>query len=252
MRRVSSVMAAVLAACFISSAHATTINFSSFVAPNSQQAFFALQTEVFGAIIQIDTNPYSSVSPAGEFNFFPELFVVDGRGLGVCSIPLSSTICANLADRQDLGLYDPVFDPLDFRDDDRPFDSGEDIEFTFFEAGIGIDAFSFVDPSGNSLNDSDTVVRLFASDFTGAGLFGGSAGVFTLAELNDFAAAGGLNNLLSLSIFGVTRPLYVESMTFNNGVTEVPAPAALPLFIAGLAGLGFLRRRSRSLTTARN
>ena len=209
-----------------------------------------MQTEVFGTIIQIDTNPFSSVSPAGEFNFFPELFVVDGRGLGVCSVVGSPTVCANLADRQDLGLYDPVFDPLDFRDDDRPLDTGEDIEFSFFGAGIGIDGFSFVDPAGNSLNDSDTVVRLFASDFTGAGLFGGSAGVFTLAELNDFAAAGGLNNLLSLSIFGVTRPLYVESMTFNNGVTEVPAPAALPLFMAGLAGLGFLRRRRSRIFNA--
>lgn len=245
-------MAAVLAACFISSAHATTIDFRSFVAPDSQQAFFALGIDVFGTNVQIDTYPLVVGIPPDETVIDSELFVVGNRGLGVCSIPLSSTACADLGDRQELGLYDPVFDPLDFRDDDRPLDSGEVLDFTFFEAGIGIDAFSFVDPFGNSLNDSNAGIRLFASDFTGASLFSTGTGIFTLAELNDFAAAGGLNNLLDLVIFGVTQPLYIESIAFNNGVTEVPAPAALPLFLAGLAGLGFLRRRSRSLTTARN
>lgn len=59
-------------------------------------------------------------------------------------------------------------------------------------------------------------------------------------------------------VFGVTRLLlrigdeeFLYSDAFEISPSEVPLPAALPLFLAGLAGLGFLNRTRRAAAIRR-
>ncbi len=86
--------------------------------------------------------------------------------------------------------------------------------------------FDFFDPTGTAFSDGSIPAGL---------------------QLSDFVAA-----TISLRTFifdGINIPVVATAnyrITQLGGVSDVPLPAALPLFLVGLAGLGAARRRTKS------
>ena len=89
----------------------------------------------------------------------------------------------------------------------------------------------------------------------------GLSGLFTFNISGDgFYAFGDATGLVSVVFtgLGVADPSGITSFgnySFDeiilqiDDLSEIPLPAAFPLFLAGLAGLGFARRRNKKATT---
>lgn len=58
-----------------------------------------------------------------------------------------------------------------------------------------------------------------------------------------FAVADGADSILDAGVF-------LQGGSFSNEMTVVPVPAALPLFLSGLLGLGVIARRRRKMASA--
>lgn len=119
--------------------------------------------------------------------------------------------------------------------------------------------------------ESYVMTLLFASDITSFSLdasrsLGSQAGdsITLEAYLNNVLVAstsaifGDINAWVTLSLVGGLwdeirwigagndfHPFGVDNINFTFADREVPLPAALPMFLAGLAGLGFARGRKR-------
>lgn len=121
------------------------------------------------------------------------------------------------------------------------------------EAGGGILGFSFatqqlfkgfdyfdIDDSPDPQNEDLTVTLFSNADFTGS-----------LLTLNMLGTGG--DNTFGNYVFA--NPFAVRSITFdfvssgaidNILISSVPIPAALPMFLVGLAGLGIMTRRRKT------
>lgn len=118
-----------------------------------------------------------------------------------------------------------------------------------FEVGTFDERFSLFDANGD---------RVFANDPDYGKYFQVDGGVqdsdpefFTL-DLSSYAVYGNL-----FTIVGVTcsdcrqspnednRGIRISSITVTEDMPAVPIPAALPLLVGGLAGMGFVARRKR-------
>lgn len=123
---------------------------------------------------------------------------------------------------------------------DITIDTTEFIQFSF--AAPVTDVSYFVDICGFSGGlCGGRTVEVFGSN-------GGSLGVF----LQDFPGFYFLSDLVGAALIsGFTLSAIdrgdfrIERLSFES-VQEVPLPAALPLFLAGMAGLKFARRRRRT------
>lgn len=123
------------------------------------------------------------------------------------------------------------------------------VTFTFDNAinffGVDVNDLSFVsmsfmDDLGNVLNDAllqDNGGALGGSGFENLQFFGLSNAVaFSVVQLTFSAADQGLSGFA-----------YFDNLQFGALPTsEVPLPAALPLFLVGLAGVGGFTRRKRA------
>ncbi len=75
------------------------------------------------------------------------------------------------------------------------------------------------------------------------------------AELTALLADGAISVSVlqgpSVNSPNVKAPPFVEiSFSYNTGVSAVPLPAALPLFLSGVGGIGFLARRRKNRSEA--
>lgn len=112
-------------------------------------------------------------------------------------------------------------------------DGAESVELSFADA-VSLSDHTFNDFAHNDISARDDLTLLI--NINGAG--------FTSISFADAAA---------LVIAGVTSIEYAVDTAatgigfYVSSVTAVPLPAAAPLLIAGLAGLGFASRRKRSV-----
>jgi hypothetical protein len=108
-------------------------------------------------------------------------------------------------------------------------------------------------PSGNTANPAFSADYAFDAVPPPAqnGIDNGTTTVFeSLTVFGAYASGQGFSSLLSSFNSGATRiGIHVQGIgQFSESmITVVPVPAALPLMLSGLVGLGFLaRRRTRS------
>ncbi len=195
----------------------------------------------------------------GGFTFDDLAFADDATQLDVGTISTFGT-AADLDDAlvgfsPNKGIFNTGFGgnanlfQLDFIDFVARNDAGTDL--VFFETRFSQDPYSIaVREVGGSFT---AFLNFAASDFVSLGLTGALSGnVFALSiDLDAFGLAPGTlvdaMQFASLPIAGGDEegdPLMAGVL---NGTVPVPEPGTLTLFVIGLAGLGFLRRR-RKLT----
>lgn len=157
---------------------------------------------------------FSASGPGGGFAYFDDLFDGLPAGLGVCET-----------------LAGPAPAPCGPGADDN-INAGESVTLTFSEE-VSLSAFSFSGEEHVSLNASLSTLLINGISFTFADVFN-----FTPA------VAAAVANLLSVTFaYGGSAPaeFYINSFS----ATPVPLPAAAPLLLAGIAGLGLAGRKKK-------
>ncbi len=224
MNYFKSLIATVAAAvCFSLPAYAAVLDFSSLGTTQEQP----LPTR---ELITLDGVHFELRSNATPY--------LSANGLGVCDGLDINELCTNPADR--------AFDDLGGNDDIILFDFFDSTGTT--PSPVNINGLSFVGLDGNSLNSSAAQVSYFLR------FADGSRTAFrvdtTFADLVALAASGGIQDIIVLHIIygGSTSglPFFLASMNVTDTISDIPIPAALPLFLMGLSGLGFTSWRKRN------
>lgn len=192
-------------------AHAAHINFVEYAAANGEQGVADGFTDDFdGVSITFST---TDGDPDRFFAYFDSLFDGKPAGLGLCEVMEAgpSSECADTS-----------------QDNIR---AGSNVMLAFSSAQT-LSGFSFTDMNHNSLNANDTNTFLLS-------LNGGAFIAMTFADA--FAATlSGVNTIA----FGFDP---ADGVRYYLNSLTTPLPAAAPLLLAGLAGLGFAmgKRKAR-------
>lgn len=164
----------------------------------------------------------------------------------------------------------PVFDPAETQTFTFDLNESEDLYFTFLSMIIPSNdlfignadprSYKLFDTNGDFTGLSD--IRIYGSDVWDNGTeandnqgaaFNAAGGTSTDTNEGVTRTNGNLDFLLGENTAAGTTVSTVPNaggliatISFNEVVAPVPLPAALPLLLAGLGGLGAVRRRRRS------
>lgn len=191
-------------------ANAASLNFVALAAANEHGVDD-------GTVIVIDglAVTFSASGPGGGYAYFDDVFNGLPGGLGVCET-LAGPAPADCGPGADDNI-----------------NAGESVSLSF-PVAVSLSNFSFSGEEHVSLNASLSTLLINGMSFTFADVFN-----FTPAVM------AALSSLTSVAFaYGGASPaeFYVNSFT----ASPVPLPAAAPLLLAGLAGLGFAGRRKRA------
>ena len=237
MLNIKSVVAALVALFVVSPASATVVNFSDLVPADTEQSF--------GNELFIDT-PDGQLRVAGSDVHITGVENGIVRGLGQCSDVAADGTCATADDRAiNIPVLNVVAEGIFFEFPDGSNTGGGG--FSASSNTFDVTSIAFRDIDGNSLNDSDAILNVAA--FNDGGLFFPSIfQEFSFAEFIAFVLAGELIDIQGVTFgsdFELGVDFFIESIGFNENLSAVPLPAALPLFLAGIGGIGFISRNKK-------
>ncbi|WP_425408949.1 VPLPA-CTERM sorting domain-containing protein [Hyphococcus sp.] len=200
------------AAALTGSAHAVFLDFVAEAAGNERGVADGTVINFGGLDVT-----FSSLSAGVFYAYFDDLSSGKPAGLGVCEVLVAGpgSECANTGD-----------------DNIR---SGEAVTLTFSET-VTVSDFSFTDALHNDLNSNDTNTLLIA--FNDPNVFQ----QFTFAEAVALVMSGVDLIRFAFDDAGSGLQFYVNGF---EATSAVPLPAAAPLLLAGIAGLGFASRRRK-------
>jgi len=224
--------AAAAAAAFAPTmAQAGTISFADYASDNEGGIINDNGFIDFGGVgIRFDSGLNLTVAPNSftrtrNYNpYFDDIAGGKPAGLGVCRVLDGAA-----------GDGAPGAECLDSGDDSIDGEGGiDEMIALFFENPFDLLALSFRDGDHNDINGSAGQVEYSI-------LAGGATveGITTFADLVSRAIAGEFKGAVWLVLGYVDTEFYLES------ISDVPIPAALPLLLSGVAGLGFASRRKK-------
>jgi len=216
MNKIFTFAATALAAASVSfSAHATVIDFGAFAIGN-ERAANATET-VNGVNLGFSSNFIA---------YFDDLSSGLPAGLGVCRDVTMLSQCT-----------DPSDDSIDGELGVDEYVAVAFLDAAFDPTTTNLVGLSFRDGAHNQINDSNGQLT-WAVFGAGGALIAGATSSF--ADLVALAAIG-WQGVSSIRLTYFDTDFYLEAVT----VSDVPIPAALPLLLSGLAGLGFAARKKK-------
>jgi len=217
MKKLLAIAAASIAAgAFSTAANAAVLDFAAFAAGNEH----GIDN---GDSLTFDGVSVTFVANDGFHPYFDDEISGRPSGLGVCRELTGSLQCK------------------DSSDDSADGDLGTDefIKILFDDGPFDVRNISFRDGEHFDLNGDDTGMVTWSTFDDMGGLV--ASGDDTFADVVAMALSGFFDGVDGIGFEYVDTEFYVEA------ISDVPLPAALPLLLSGIAGLGFASRRKKKV-----